>query len=409
MRNLIFISCLLFSLPVLSQGWQFSRSTTAYKTFSNAYENTYPSHSMDEVGVNAVRVSGKGGGVLIEGAVTQLHGLTEAFDSWTQSGTCAVTADDWVAPNGALTVDELDNTGGANTDNRSVLTADLGSLTGRKFTASVWVRAATPHNVTLRLYENPAVGDIVVTTFYAARGLQRYTISGTAAGGGDGTLSFYVYPGERAVATGVAHFWGANLTETTFPTSYIPNPGAATSQVTKTADSLGIDVLEAGTNNRILADVYCQNCAADKITIYGEWKAEWSSSTDIGQDRRLVNMGNASSANNNLELYVSSAGNVFLRFQDNGGTIRTINSAVDPTGFSDWFSIRGVVDFTDLSRSELYIDGVVDHAADSGNWTGGATFDTAGNKIRLGADRTGTVDGFHHTRQLRAANSEIRP
>lgn len=387
--------------------WSFSRSTTAYKTFSNKYENMYPMHSMDLVAANHPRVSGQGGGVLIEGQVTQLHGLTEAFNSWTQGGICVVTANDYIAPNGTLTADELDNTGGANLDRRFLVTANLGDLTGRDFTFSVWVRADTPHDIEI-LFSEVGVAFISNVVFYATNEWQRFVIGGTAVGGGAGTIRAEVFPGDRGVSTGVAHFWGANLTETTFATSYVPNPGVATSQVTKTADDMGMEVHPAGTNEIVLADEFCATCAANKLTIYGEWKAEWSSVTDIGGvARRLVSIGEAGSLIDTVDMIVNSDGRVIIFLYDNGGTTRWIRSAVH-TSYDEWFTVQAVIDFADLSRSELWVDEVVDHNSDS-NMTGTAIFDTTDCLIRIGSNRTGTVDGFNWTKSLRVNNQEIRP
>lgn len=386
--------------------FSFSRSTTAMKTFSNAYENTYPSHSMDLVPANVPRVTD---GLSIESQTTQLHGLTEEFQTWTETGTCAVTANNYVAPNGTLTADLLDNTGGVNTDRRSINTANLGSLTGRDFTASVWIRAATPHNVTLRLFENPAVGNVAIQTFYATTEWQRFDISGTAAGGGDGTLSSLLYPGENGVATGAAHFWAANLTETTFATSYIPNAGVATSQVTRTADDMTIQPVEPGTNNRILADTYNAAGPASKLTVYLEVKCQWSSSADIGTTREFFeisgNAGTASGTRNRVILQVHNAGLVQAFLRDDADVDYSIASAVDVVDYSEWFSIRFVIDFTDLSRMELWIN---ESSIGNGGNSGTASFDTISTMIRVGQRYSTGIDAHCHFRSLRINNQEIR-
>jgi len=406
--------------------WSISRSTTAYKTFSNQYENTYPSHSMDEVAVDHPRVSGQGGGLLVEGDTTQLHGLTEAFDSWTNSGGCAVTADNYIAPNGTTTADTLDNTGGVNTDQRLVTTADLGTLTGNTYTGSVWVRADTPHNVTIGIYENPGIGG-TYQTYYATNELQRITVNRTCAGGGNGTLYFIVYPGERAVATGVAEFWGANLTETTFATSYIPNPGAATTQVTRTADDITLDPHPAGTNEIVLPETFSATGPASKLTVYGEFKCEFHDNTEIKVNHMLMSISGdtgagerqADSSHNRVVVYVDAGSQLEASLQDSGGTDHMATTiAGNPVDFDEWFSVRVFFDLADFSRmnmwvqqcpGECYASGEDDSGMTFTNNAGTGNFYTDDTLVRLGQWQDGTVNAYCKIRNLRIVPAEVRP
>jgi len=393
--------------------WDFERSTTAYKTFSNQYESMYPSHSMDLIAVDTPRVAGQGGGLLIEGEVTQLHGFTEVFGSWIQSGTCAVTADNYVAPNGTTTADLLDNTGGANIDRRVITTVNLGDLTGRTFTASLWLRTDTPHIASYYVWES-GVGHVTgVQDVFVTAEWNRFAASGSCTGGGTGTLAFSITPGEYGVAQDIVHVWGANLTETPFVTSYIPNSGAATSQVTRAADVMTLDPHPAGTNEYILPEEFCDTCIASKLTIYGEFRCAWSSSADIGvTTRKLVdisgNTGASTATRNRVFFQFQNNGRMYAFFRDDADTDHYAYTAVNPIDFSDWFSLRFVVDMANLSRMEFYLN-EDSFGSTYVNNNGTATWDTTDNLIRIGQQYNGTVDGFCHVRNLRIVSAEVRP
>lgn len=395
--------------------WEFERDSVAYKTLSNAYGNTPPGHSMDLVGVNMPRVGGPGGGLLIEGSTVQLHGLTEAFVSWTQTGTCAVTTNDYVAPNGTLTADKLDNTGGVSTDKRYLQSSDFGDLTGRTFTLSVWARADTPHTCSMYIYEQPDVGMLLPGGIYdikVTREWQRFCASGTAAGGGNGILSFGFHPGESGVATGIAHFWGANLTETTFPTSYFPNAGAATTQLTREADDIVLDPHPAGSSEIILPEFFTPAGPANKLSMFLEAKCQYSGSAEMGIARNIIeisgNTGTASATRNRFRLYVLVTGRIYMVIRDDAEVDHLIQAAIDVIPYNDWFSVRAVFDFADFSRQDMWINGSNAGMTYAGG-TGTGTFDTTNTLVRLGQNLNGTITGSCWIRNLRIAPYEVRP
>ena len=407
--------------------WTFDRSTTAYKTFSNQYENTYPSHSMDLVAADHPRVAGQGGGLLVEDEDTQLHGLTEAFDSWSQSGTCAVTADDYVAPNGTATADLLDNTGGGNQDHRTVMTDDLGDLTGRTFTASVWMRADTPHICSFYVWENgvghvTGMQDVYVTTEW-----QRFHTSGACAGGGTGAMAFSVVPGDWNTVQGTAHFWGANLTETPFPVSYIPNAGVGNTQVTRTADDITLDPHPAGTNEIVLPLSFTPTGPASKLTVYGEFKCEFHDNTEIKVNHMLLSISGdtgagerqADSGHNCVVVYVDAGSQLEASLQDSGGTDHMATTvAGNPVAFDEWFSVRVFFDLADFSRmnmwvqqcpGECYASGEDDSGMTFTNNTGTGNFYTDDTLVRPGQWQNGTVNAYCKIRNLRIIPAEVTP
>ena len=81
------------------------------------------------------------------------------FTYWTEGGTCSVTADVYRNPvDGTLDADLLDNTGGISIDSRTIVTVDLGDLTGREFTGSFWIRADVPHVCSIGIWEGGGIG-----------------------------------------------------------------------------------------------------------------------------------------------------------------------------------------------------------------------------------------------------------
>ena len=181
--------------------WTFTRATTAKKEFDVGTASAR-NPKLVNVASGIPRVTD---GVLIEAQVTQVHGLTEQFEFLTtNAGVCTVTPNDAVAPDGTTTADLLDNTGGANTAYRYGDTANLGDLTGKTFTHSVWVRADTPHICTITLEERGVASTTI--SFNVTTKLQRSHVTRTMVGGGTGILRFRFYPGESGVATGMAHF-----------------------------------------------------------------------------------------------------------------------------------------------------------------------------------------------------------
>jgi len=306
-----------------------------------------------------------------------------------------------------LTADLLDNTGGANTDARYVQTADLGDLTGRKFTYSLWIRADTPHTASIRLYEAPAAGDLCgIKDIFITTEWQRFICSGTAVGGGNNRLAAYIYPGEQSVATGVVHAWGANLTETTFPVSYIKNAGAGTTQVTRTADSMTIDP-HPEVGNRILPEEFNESGV---LTVEFDAKCEWSESADMSYQAELVeiggNTGTASSTRNRLTVFVSTAGRVQSWFRDDADVDHTTQTGIDPVDFSQWHTYKYFVDFSDLSRMNAWIDGTVYVTAYALN-SGVATFDATNTLVRVGQNYAGGPHSYCQFRNLRISPSEF--
>lgn len=400
--------------------WTFSRSTIAYGTFSAGEAN--PRHpKMSVFAVDIPRVAGRGGGVLIEGQGTNLCLQSEDFDTtWTKVELTSVDTNADVALDGTTTADGLV----ADADDESHGVSQAITLTAVDYTFSVyakagdqdWIYMADSKVVNATAYFNVDIGLIGTVGAGATAGIENLpdgwcrcwiTYTGTVAAH---THLIYSAPADADntfagdASTTNTTLWGAQVELGMFPSSYI---ATTTTSATRTADDLSMDPHEAGTTRIVLPEEFNSTTYADKLTVYIEAKGLYASAADIGVTRRLINIGDSTSANNDFELYVHTDGRVYLSFTDNGGTVRTINSAVH-TFYDSWFSVRVIVDFADLSRSELYVNETIDHATDA-NMTGTATFDTTDCLLRLGADRQGSVDGFNRIRKLRINLSEIRP
>jgi hypothetical protein len=373
-------------------GWDWDRTDGAYQHYSDGTVEAVPD--------SFIRVGGDGGGVLIEEYMFNRATYSEDFTNWTQSGTCAVTANDAVAPDGETTADELDNTGGANTDYRYIDSGNLGSLTGEKWTASIWVRAATAHNVTLLLEEVAVANTEVVIR--AIPEWQRIDVTRTMAGGGGGNnMRIRCYPGERGTATGVAHFWGGQLEEGTFPTSYIKTVASA---VARNPDEISVEVSDIDTLPLEISD----SSHYTKLTVEYEMKALFVGSADVDVSRSIFeisgNTGTAGTSRNRVLVLVTNGGVAGAYFYDDSSTVHNVTGAADPVDFSDWHHYKFYLDMSDLSNMFFEIDGSAQ--ANKSGASGTATYDLTNCAIRPGMSFGGVVSADCKIRNLRILLTE---
>lgn len=370
------IQSVLANTPRGPKNITFTRSTIGTIQSSTGKVTTH--------GISMPRVGGDDGGLLVESGTTQLHGLTKEFDSWVQDGTCIVTPNSAIAPDGTLTADLLDNTGGGNGDKRYLITANLGDVTGKPFTQSVWAKADTPHIITLRMYDGGASNTYAhfpITTQWKRLDMQKIM-----PGGATDAVWVFVYPGQNGVATGTAYFWRGNLTQTPFLVSGIANDGAATSQITSTIDNVYSEIAD------YTPESICSTCQASKIKISFDAKAHWSGSADLDVHRYFMSTSNSSLPN---YIYIRShhtTGLFHTSITDSSGVTHSIESGNDPVSYNEWNSYEVYFDLTDLSNSYQKINGV-DTGAASVGMTGTATINFASTpRIRYGTNWSGSGD-----------------
>jgi len=151
---------------------------------------------------------------------------------------------------------------------------------------------------------------------------------------------------------------------------------------------------------------------ASKLTVFFEFKCDWSGSTDIGEDRALLeisgNAGTASATRNRVRIWYDLANTrLEAQLRDDADADHEMRDAT-VYDYSEWHSVRAVFDFSDLSRIDMWVDGDNSAVTYNGN-TGTADFDTDDVSIKLGQEYDGTVNGNCSIKNLRLTAQEIRP
>lgn len=416
--------------------WDFERSTTAYKTFSAGGADAFVSH-MDIVAVDHPRVAGKGGGLLVEGPSTNDFEYSQEFN---QAGSWAVTrlsvvADSTIALDGTTTVDTLheDNTAAST----HFIDQPMDLTNTEDYVFSVYVAPVNRDFVGLRVDDGVTVHRVDFNAANCTVGTET-----NATGGVDGRpgycriwMSFtsdntaanrptriYINEADNdnnfdGLDQDSLYVWGAQFEEgMTFPTSYILT---TTAPVTRTADDITLDPHPAGTNEIVLPEEFCDTCAASKLTVYGEFKCDWSGSADIGSTQRSLvevsgNAGTAGQQRNRLYLETTQTGALYGNFRDDSSTLHSVYTGADPVDYSNWFSVRLVLDFEDLSRMDMWIAQPPEEPESNSGMsytanTGTATFDTGDTLVRIGQQYNGGIEGHCWTRHLRVVPEEVRP
>lgn len=438
MKRIVLIFCLLFPVTAFGQNhWQFNRDTTAYKQFSAGGANALVSH-MSEVTVDHPRVAGKGGGMLVEGQRSNSFEYSEEFNqagSWTPNR-LTVTADSEVALDGTTTADILHED--ATAASTHFISQPVNVTNNEVHVFSVYAKAINRNWIAL--YDNQIFSrvsyDLSNCTIGTVGGAASAAIEklpdgwcrciriGTASATAAVNFQIYVEDADNSVTfNGLnqdsIYVWGAQLEEDAppFASSYIYTSNTA--PVTRTADDMTLDPHPTGTNEFVLPEYFTPTGPASKLTVYGEFKCQWSSSADLGSaDRRLIeisgNGGTASGTRNRFQIIVTTAnGQIQSWVRDDADADHYIRTGNNPVNFSQWFSVRAVFDFADLSRIDQWVRQIPGTESNAGMvYSGNAgttTFDTTGMHIRLGQNFVGTVNSNCQVRSLRIIPVEVRP
>ena len=261
---------------------------------------------------------------------------------WANIDVPAVTGNDAIAPDRSVTATKIEDDGGASLEGRDQdITVANDSTT---WCVSVFVKkaAAGATVVALRLQLSvgaarealvlldPITGDILTGGAEEVDvGVIEYgrywrlwcTVANDSSG--NTTLTPALFPAWRltgdlgAVASvdaaqGANHFWGAQVENTTFPTSYVATVAAA---VTRVVDSLGYTILFA-------PDL-------DEFTLYVELaRPLWADLADLSATQGLLQVGDT---NGRMSIYLDPSGDVLTAQMDTATTDRTATVAI-PSG-----------------------------------------------------------------------------
>ncbi len=170
--------------------------------------------------------TGESLGLLMEKAATNILLKSEKMNEWVVGNGSSVTANQAVAPDGTTTADRVQHgSGGSSWIRQDILTV------GKTYTASVYAKAVTPgtnNRFTIDLGSFPTLGDFIATDQW-----QRFSFTFTALNN-----RFYLNNGDDSFATDV-YFWGAQVEEGLFATSYIPTDSSSVTRATDTAEITG--------------------------------------------------------------------------------------------------------------------------------------------------------------------------
>lgn len=163
---------------------------------------------------------------------------SEEFDNaaWVQVGTPIVTANAATDPLGGSTADKIEDNDGAA---QEYVRQDSGVLAaGKTVNLSVWVKRDTPGIVHLNISD--AVAEAANLAAKVGTTWTRLNLTCVFTGGASGNIFVRLRPTDAVNAdTGYAYFWGAQLTETSFPLKYSKTVGATAQTSICTAPDAG--------------------------------------------------------------------------------------------------------------------------------------------------------------------------
>jgi hypothetical protein len=229
---------------------------------------------------NATYVDSQG---IIRTAVTNLLLRSEDFSTtWTTNGTCSVSTDQAVAPNGTLTADEITVNNGL--VNHVAQSASVTS--GTVYTLSVYVKAGTITTISFRAAIVGNDGYIVYTFATDSISIATPTFISSAnsvsLGNGWYRLSMQYTPTVSGTASirigggntndGTCYIWGAQLEQSSTVGEYIPTTSTINSAPRfdhnpLTGESLGLLVEEQRTNLLLQSEDFSTTWFAARLTL----------------------------------------------------------------------------------------------------------------------------------------------
>jgi hypothetical protein len=224
---------------------------------------------------------------LLEPQTTALNQFSESFDNaYWDKGNCTVTANQTASPSGYVDADlVLDNT----SNNQHGITRNIAITSGNKYTASFFLKEAGYTTAAIRMGfgslwtggAGPTVefnlvaltGNVVdgsgvtFTIEDYGNGWRRCSVTGTCVTSGNTVLSLYLkqYAGYIGSGTDGVYAWGANITATSYATSYIPTLSAASTRGQDACFKTGISSLIGQTEGTFFAEVDFTDTDADQM------------------------------------------------------------------------------------------------------------------------------------------------
>ena len=203
--------------------------------------------------------------MLIEGQGINLIDYSNDFSTWSQGANVTITANAAIGPDGIVSASKYNISA---TTGRSAERFIVGNAANRTMTFSFWVYSEVETTITVRFRRDEAISDGSFTS-QPVGGTGEWTrYSWTHTYSANATYRYSPYFFDDSGNTGdMFYFYGAQLEETPYATSYIPTSGAPTVRLTEASDEASLNGYTWTTGSGVSAAL------ADAGTAIIEWKA----------------------------------------------------------------------------------------------------------------------------------------
>ena len=170
---------------------------------------------------------------------------------WVKTG-LTVNVNQITSPDGGLNADEVDIT----TANAHYLFDTISVSASTNYTFTFYVKKGTATDVSYSILNATNFTNIVNTTSYfneiSDTNWTRISVEFTTP---SGATSIRVYPLRDGVSIGTIYIWGAQLEQSSYPTSYIPTQGSTVTRNLETCTGAGNDQVINSTEGVLYAEV----------------------------------------------------------------------------------------------------------------------------------------------------------
>lgn len=199
----------------------------------------------DRLNVPRLTYQNGGGGcpsLLLEKQSTNLVYPSEDFSAWNLYLGATISTNTTISPDGTQNADTL-NFG---VSSASQLYSSQGTGTSATYTASIYAKSSSGKKFRIK-FSTPS-GDLFSSDFTTTSEWQRFTYTYTER------IYQIGISNESAGGTGTIQIWGAQLEESSYPTSYIPTTSSSATRLADECYKTGISSLIGQTSGSVFLD-----------------------------------------------------------------------------------------------------------------------------------------------------------